>query len=65
MASVTEASKPSVGLTLVMLVVVLVVGIIATQWVVGIVLGLIRLAIILIGFYLIAKVGLYLLRKGR
>lgn len=64
MASVTRAPKPPLGLTLLMLAVVLIVGILAAQWVVGIVLGLIRLALILIGFYLIARVGLYLLRKG-
>ena len=64
MASATEVSRPSIGLTLIVLAVVLVVGFIATQWVVGIVLGLIRLAMILIAFYLIAKVAWYLLRKG-
>ncbi|MGI9595394.1 MAG: hypothetical protein ACR2QK_04500 [Acidimicrobiales bacterium] len=65
MASVTRAPRPPIGLTLILIAVVLVVGFIATQWVVGLILGIIRLIMILIGFYLIARVGLFLLRKGR
>ncbi len=65
MASVTETPRPPIGLTVLLLVAVLVIGFLATQWVVGLVLGLIRLAIILVGFYLVAKVGMYLLRQGR
>ncbi len=65
MASVTTPPRPSIGLTLLLVAVVLIVGFIATQWVVGIILGIIRLIMILIGFYLVARIGLYLLRKGR
>lgn len=65
MASVTRAPKPPLGLTLILVAVVLVVGFLATQWVVGIILGIVRLIMILVGFYLIARIGLYLLRKGR
>ena len=65
MASVTTPPKPSIGVTLLLVAVVLIVGFIATQWVVGIILGIIRLIMILIGFYLVARIGLYLLRKGR
>ena len=65
MASTTKIERPPIGLAVLMLVAVLVIGFLATQWLVGLVLGLIRLALILIGFFLVAKVGLYLLRQGR
>ncbi len=52
------------GLTLILLLVVIVVGLIATQWLTSLVLGLVRLVLLLIGFWLIARVGFYLLRKG-
>ena len=64
MASATTPTRPPIGLTLLVLVAVLVIGFLAAQWVVGIVLGIIRLILVLIGFYLVARVGLYLLRKG-
>lgn len=48
-----------------MIVAVVVIGFLAAQWIVGILLGIVRLILILIGFYLIAKVGMYLLRKGK
>lgn len=65
MASVTEAPRPPIGLTILLLVAVVVVGFIAAQWVIGIVLALIRLALILVAFYLMFRVGRYLLRQGR
>lgn len=65
MASVTEDRRPPIGLTIVLLVAVVVVGFLATQWIVGIVLGLIRLALILFALYLVFRLGWYLLRKGR
>ncbi len=52
------------GLTLILLLAVIVVGLIATQWLTSLVLGLVRLVLLLIGFWLIARVGFYLLRKG-
>lgn len=48
-----------------MLVAVVVIGFLAFQWIVGIVQTIITLILILVGFYLIAKVAMYLLRKGR
>lgn len=65
MASVTEDRRPPIGLTIVLLVAVVVVGFLAAQWIVGIVLGLIRLALILFALYLIFRLGWYLLRKGQ
>lgn len=65
MASVTEAQRPPIGLTIVLLVAVVVVGFLATQWIVGIVLALFRLALIMLALYLVFRVGWYLLRKGR
>ncbi|MEM7321768.1 MAG: hypothetical protein AAF531_01675 [Actinomycetota bacterium] len=65
MASVTEAQRPPIGLTILLLVAVIVVGFLATQWIVGIVLALFRLALILVGLYLVLRVGWYLVRKGR
>ena len=41
------------------------VGFLATQWIVGIVLALVRLALILLALYLVFRVGWYLLRKGQ
>lgn len=64
MASTTETSRPPVGLTLILLLVAIVVVFIATQWITGLIFGFIRLVMILIGFYLVARVGLFLLRKG-
>lgn len=65
MASVAQDKRPSIVLTVLMLAVTFVVGIVLLQWVTGLIFGLIRLAVILVGFYLIARLGLYLLRKGR
>lgn len=65
MASVTEAQRPPIGLTILLLVAVVVVGFLATQWIVGIVLALVRLALIMVALYLVFRVGWYLLRKGR
>jgi hypothetical protein len=65
MASVSSPPRPPIGLTILLLVAVVVIGFLATQWIVGIVLSIIRLILILIGFYLIARIGMYLLRKGR
>ena len=65
MASVAQDKRPSIVLTLLTLAVVLVVGIVALQWVTGLIFGFIRLVVILVGFYLVARLGLYLLRKGR
>ncbi len=48
-----------------MIVALAVIGFLATQWIIGFVLKIIQLILILVAFYLIAKVGLYLLRKGR
>ena len=47
-----------------MLLVVIVVGFLAWQLVTGLIFSLIRLVIILAAFYFIARIGLYLLRKG-
>ena len=65
MASVTETQRPPIGLTILLLVAVVVVGFLATQWIVGIVLALVRLALILLALYLVFRVGWYLLRKGQ
>jgi hypothetical protein len=65
MASVTEAQRPPIGLTILLLVAVVVVGFLATQWIVGIVLALVRLALIMLALYLVFRVGWYLLRKGQ
>ncbi len=65
MASVSSPPRPPIGLTILMIVAVVIIGFLAAQWIVGILLGIVRLILILIGFYLIAKVGLYLLRKGK
>lgn len=66
MATVAQDQKrPSIVLTLLGLLVVVVVGFIAFQWVTGLILGLIRLVMILVAFYLMFRIGMYLLRKGR
>ncbi len=65
MASVAQDKRPSIVLTLLTLAIAFVVGIVVLQWVTGLIFGLIRLAVILVGFYLIARLGIYLLRKGR
>lgn len=65
MASVAQDKRPSIVLTVLMLAVVVIVGFLAFQWLTGLLLGLIRLVMILIGFYLLARIGLYLIRKGR
>ncbi|MEM7276172.1 MAG: hypothetical protein AAF547_24070 [Actinomycetota bacterium] len=64
MASVTDASRPPIGLTVVALIALVLVAILIGQWLVGLVLGLIRLVLILFALYLMARVGLWLLRKG-
>ena len=47
-----------------MLLVVLVVGFLAWQLVTGLLFSLIRLVMIIAAFYIIARIGWYLLRKG-
>ena len=64
MASTTGAQRPSILVTVITLVVVIVVGLLVLQWVTGLIVALIRLAVVLAGIYLIARVGWYLLRKG-
>jgi hypothetical protein len=64
MASVAQDKRPSIPLTLLTLAVVIIVGIVAFQWLTGLVLAFIRLIMILVAFYLIARLGIYLLRKG-
>ena len=66
MASIIEDQKrPSIVGTVAMLFVVIIVGFLAWQLVTGLIFSLIRLVIILAAFYIIARLGLYLLRKGR
>ncbi len=64
MASVTPERRPSIALTVVTVAVVGLVGLLALQWVTGLIFGLIRLVLVLGALYLIARVGWYLVRKG-
>ena len=64
MATTTDARRPSVALTLVTLVVVVLAGLLALRWITGLIFGLIQLLLVLGALYLIARVGWYLLRKG-
>ena len=64
MAQVTGVSRPSIGVTILALVGLLVVGFLLANVVVGFVLGVIRLLLVLVALYLMARVGLFLLRKG-
>ncbi len=64
MASTTGAQRPSILVTVITLVVVIMVGLLVLQWVTGLIVALVRLAVVLAGIYLIARVGWYLLRKG-
>lgn len=61
----TTAVRPPIGLSLVALAVMIVVGFLVTKWLVGIVLAIVQLALILVAFYLLFRVGMFLLRKGR
>ncbi|MEL6984753.1 MAG: hypothetical protein AAFO29_20160 [Actinomycetota bacterium] len=64
MASVTPQQRPSIVLTVVAFGVLALVGLLAVRWVAGLVFALIQMALVLVALYLIARVGLYLLRKG-
>ena len=64
MASTTGAQRPSILVTVIALVVAIIVGLLVLQWVTGLILALIRMAVVLVAIYLIARVGWYLLRKG-
>ncbi len=66
MASVAQdQNRPSILLTLLGFLVLIVVGFIAFQWVTGIILFIIRLIMILAAFYVMFRIAMYLLRKGR
>lgn len=64
MASVTPVRRPSIVLTVVTLGVLGLVGLLAIRWITGLVFAIIQLGLILVALYLIARVGLYLVRKG-
>lgn len=51
-------------MTVITLVVVVLVGMLVFKWIAGLIAALIQLALVLVALYLIARVGLYLLRKG-
>ena len=61
---VTEA-RPSLLATVGGGLLLIVAAIIATKWVLGVVAAIIQLILLLVAFYLIARVGIFLLRKGR
>lgn len=47
-----------------MLVVLVVVGLIALRWITSLIMTVIQIGLILVALYFIARIGLYLLRKG-
>lgn len=63
-ATHTVPPRPPVVLTLVVLVATVVVGLVALKWITSLVMLVVQLALIGVGFYLIARIGWYLLRKG-
>lgn len=65
MASVTGERRPSILLTLLGMFVLVVVAIVALNWVLNVVSAIIQLVLVLIALYLLARIGMFLLRKGR
>lgn len=64
MASTTRV-RPPIGLSLLAIAVFVVVGVLVTRWLVGIVLAVVQLVLILAAFYLLFRVAMFLMRKGR
>ena len=65
MASVTGVQRPSILVTVLALVAVVVIGLLTINFITGLIMALFRLALVLVALYLIARIGWYLLRKGR
>ncbi len=64
MATITGHKRRPLWLTVFLLLAVIVVSLIAFQWVTSLVLGLVRLVLIVIALAAMARIGLFLLRKG-
>lgn len=64
MASVARVRKFPLGLTIIVVLALGIAGLLAVQWVTSLVWALVRLALILVAFYAIFRIGLYLLRNG-
>ncbi|MGH1489708.1 MAG: hypothetical protein ACRBK7_09990 [Acidimicrobiales bacterium] len=65
MASVAEDQKrPSILGTVAMLVLAIIAAFLVWNFVTGLIFSVLRLIVILVGFYIVARLAMYLLRKG-
>lgn len=65
MATATQEKRPSIGLTVLMAALLLVVGLFAFQWAISLFWSVVRTIMILIALYLVARIAWYLIRNGR
>jgi hypothetical protein len=56
--------RPPIVVTLLVLAATVVLGLLLVQFVAGLIATVIRFALILVAFYVVGRLGLYLLRRG-